>query len=102
MPKESNFNTVLGEMGAQRAVRRLVTKALRVALSNLPPNARSLAVEQIESKLREQQGELMYAAPQEIPAQDQAEMNVAFQNEFRALITETIELLNLQHPKGGG
>jgi len=101
MSDETSCYIFLGEIGAQRAVRRLVTKALRAALSGLSPDARALVVEQIESKLREQQGELMYAAPSELLAQAKSEMNVAFQKEFRALIAETNELLN-SFPSTGG
>jgi hypothetical protein len=95
----SSFS-LLGGLGAQRVVRRLLTKALRNALAIAPAMARELVHEQLLQKLREQQGEFMYWAPQELSPAEQAQVNVAFQEAYRELIAETMDLLEAK--KSGG
>jgi hypothetical protein len=98
MSEAQSVPSLLGELGAYRVALRLMARAVRTSLSNLEPNARSLAVELLVSRLRDQQGELMYSAPPELPAEVQAQMNKAFQETFRDLIGETTAML--KQPNG--
>jgi hypothetical protein len=92
--------SLLGELGAQRVVRRFLTRALRNVLSVVPEISRKVVHEQLLQKLREQQGELMYGAPSELTPSQQAQINVAFQVAYRELVAETKELLESESPNG--
>ena len=92
MPAESTLEMQATEM-AQRKMLACLLELSRIALEQMPSDVADQILTSFEARLNEQRGESLYPASPDLPANEQTQLNEAFQHAFAELQSKALEHL---------